>query len=296
MSPLCSVYNRMKCLLIGDLFGQIENILHCEHVNNEDCFLMDFPSFTLCYMQVLQSASSVTSHHSPSVFVAPSYTHTYYSSSSLPWDSWPCSSARGDASTQACWPACEVLHVWLKSSWNLLGWPEWALTLQPFCWGFSVHPFMSSSKCVVSTMLVKSHYVLDLCILDWNWFLVKKQSHKNQNMTSKLNFSCTLMISSSSGVCIHGETAGLEEDSLWAGLVCITGVPLYKCAKDPWKPPLYAELCFPLNSVILWILASLPFLLAWVVLHTSAKPFTYLTGILLKKCICIQWAWNYYTT
>lgn len=146
-------------------------------------------------------------------------------------------------------------------------------------------PSISSNQCVVFTMLVESHYVLDLCTLGWNWFLVKK--HRNQNMTSNLNFSCTLMISSSSGVCLHAGTAGTGESSWWVGLVCITAVPLYRRAKDPWKPLLHAELCFPLGSV--WILVSLSFLSARVALHTSAKPFTYLMEYYSKNTFAFNW-------
>lgn len=42
MSPLCSIYNRTKCLLIRELFGQTENIFYSEQGINEACFLMDF--------------------------------------------------------------------------------------------------------------------------------------------------------------------------------------------------------------------------------------------------------------
>lgn len=131
---------------------------------------------------------------------------------------------------------------------------------------------LNSSQCVVYTMLVESHYVLDLWTLGWNWFLFKNQSHRKQNMTCNFNFSCTLMICRSSGVCLHAETACTGEESLWAGLWF--ALQEFLCSNVPRTSLFCAEICFTLTSVILWKWVSLPFLSAWLVLPTSAKQFT----------------------
>lgn len=85
-SLLCSVCNRMKCLLIREMFGQLENTLFRKHGINEACFLMDFSPAPYATTRLLPSASSVTSHHffSISHSLLPIFPN-YYSSSSLPW-------------------------------------------------------------------------------------------------------------------------------------------------------------------------------------------------------------------
>lgn len=76
----CSVCDRMKCLLIRETFGQIENILFCKHGIKEAGFPMDFCARPYATTRVLPSVYSVTSHHFFSISC--SFLPTF---SPLPW-------------------------------------------------------------------------------------------------------------------------------------------------------------------------------------------------------------------
>lgn len=190
------------------------SVLHTMlHGSSAICILSNFTSlfFNVCCSLL----------HTPSI---------YCSSSSFPW---VCLALQ--LSERWCQHTSLLTSPWgfaylAEEQLEFAGIAWMSITLQPFYWGFSVLSSMSSSQCLVFTMLVESHYVLKLCTFGWNWFSVKKQSHRKQNTMCNFNFPCTMMISSSSDVCLHA--AGTGKDGLWAGLVCITGVPLCRCAQD----------------------------------------------------------------
>lgn len=161
-------------LINNKMFGQTENILFCKHGFNEACFPMDLFPTPYATTRVLPSAPSVTSYHFSALSCSLLPTLLNYSRSS----SLPCVRLALQLGEMWCWhtrllTGQGVLHGWLKGGGTCRDGFNGTVMLQPFCWGFSVLPSLSSSQCLIFTMLVENQYVLGLCIFGWNWLLVQ---------------------------------------------------------------------------------------------------------------------------